>query len=112
MSQQNDMPSRDTVRAVLDVVAPVNSGFSVHPLAGSYSNHTHLVKIEFADSSPQQIVLRRYNEANGNCISKARREFQTLKLLERQNFPAPRPLYLDDAGDLLGSPGIITEFVL
>lgn len=111
MAQQNDTPSGDTVRAVLDVVAPTHSGFTVHPLPGSYSNHTHLVTVEFTDSPPQQIVLRRYNEANGDCAGKARREFQTLSLLQGRGIPAPTPIYLDDNGKLLGSPGIITAFV-
>jgi aminoglycoside phosphotransferase (APT) family kinase protein len=111
MTQQNDVPSSDTVRAVLNVVAPNYSGFSIQPLAGSYSNHTHLARIEFGDHPAQQIVLRRYNEANGHCTTKARREFQALKYLHGQEFPAPAPLYLDESGELLGSPGIITEFV-
>lgn len=105
----HDMPSNERVRAVLAVVAPTYSAFNIQPLAGSYSNHTHLVNIE--DSPPQKIVLRRYNEDNGDCVGKARREFHALKFLQDQGFPAPKPLYLDDAGQLLGSPGIVTAFV-
>lgn len=111
MSQSNDLPTNNVVRAVLDVIAPTYSGFNIQPLTGSYSNHTHLVNIEFTDRPTQKIVLRRYNETNGDCSGKARREFHTLKLLQGQGFPAPRPLYLDDTGNLLGSPGIMTEFV-
>jgi aminoglycoside phosphotransferase (APT) family kinase protein len=111
MSPLNDLPSDDTVRKALDVVAPSYISFTIHPLEGSYSNHTHLVKVEFGDQPTQQIVLRRYNEANGDCVGKARREFYALTHLDRHGFPAPKPLYLDDSGQLFGSPGIITAFV-
>ena len=111
MHDKDALLSRDSVRAVLDVVAPTNVAFSIHPLDGSYSNHTQLVKIEFADKKSQQMVVRRYNKANGDIIGKARREFKTLEWLHHQDIPAPKPLYLDDDGTLLGSPGIITEFV-
>lgn len=111
MTQEKVLPSQDTVRRVLAVIAPTHAAFSIHSLAGDYSNHTHLVKVEFADRPAQHIVLRRYNEDNGDCPGKARREFHTLTHLQRHAIPVPKPLYLDDSGDLLGSPGIITEFV-
>lgn len=111
MSEQNDLPSDNTIEAILNLVTPDYSDFSLHPLAGSYSNHTQLVTIEFADKAPQQIVLRLYNIANGDCAGKARREFHSLHHLWHQGLPVPRPLYLDDEGKLFGSPAIITHFV-
>jgi aminoglycoside phosphotransferase (APT) family kinase protein len=111
MSQHNDMPSQDTVRAILEAIAPSHVAFSVQPLVGSYSNHTHRVNIEFADGSVQQIVMRRYNEANGDCIGKAQREYKALERLQESGLPIPKPIYQDDTGKLFGSPGIVTEFV-
>lgn len=111
MTQENDLPSQETVGRVLAVIAPSYAGFTVQSLAGSYSNHTYLVNVEFADRPAQRIVLRRYNEDNGDCPGKARREFHALAHLQTQNIPSPKPLYLDDDGKLLGSPGIITGFV-
>lgn len=111
MAQLYNLPSQDTVRAVLDILAPNHTDFHIHTLAASYSNHTHLIEVEFAASASQRIVLRRYNEANGDCVGKARREFHTLESLQRTGFPAPKPLYLDYDGTLLGSPGIVTDFV-
>lgn len=111
MTQADDLPSDDSVRAVLDKVAPDYTAFSIHALAGSFSNHTHRVNIDFSNSPSQQIVLRQYNEANGDCAGKARREFHTLHALQSHDVPIPKPLYLDDDGTLLGSPGIVTAFV-
>lgn len=109
MTQHVALPSDTTVRAILDVVAQESCDFMILPLAGSYSNHTHLVEIQ--SPMPRRIVLRRYNIENGNVVGKARCEFHALKLLQQHGVPAPKPLLLDDDGRLLGSPGIVTEYV-
>jgi aminoglycoside phosphotransferase (APT) family kinase protein len=109
LNQQNDLPSTESVRALLDIVAPNSAAFTICPLAGSYSNHTHLVEVESADGTRNRIVLRRYAGEKGAI--KALREFNTLALLQHHNVPAPHPLYLDEDGALLGSPGIVTDFV-
>jgi aminoglycoside phosphotransferase (APT) family kinase protein len=109
MTQVDPLPSDATVRAILDVVAPESVDFRALPLAGSYSNHTHLVEIQ--SPAAKRIVVRRYNVENGNVVGKARCEFHALKLLQNHDVPAPRPLLLDDEGRLFGSPGIVTEYV-
>jgi aminoglycoside phosphotransferase (APT) family kinase protein len=105
------MPTEESIQALLEILAPNSSGFSIHELSGSYSNHTHLVKIEFADKAPQQIVLRRYNETVGGYEEKAKREYKALELIHQHAVFAPKPLYIDENGQLLGSSGIVTEFV-
>ena len=104
-------PSQISILAVLDAVAPGYRQFSMHALAGSYSNFTHLLKIEFPDRPPRQIVLRRYNPANDCESEKAIREYKALRLLREHGIPAAPPLLLDDEGEMLGLPGIVTEFV-
>jgi aminoglycoside phosphotransferase (APT) family kinase protein len=111
MPEQDNLSSRETVRAVLEVIAPGYTDFRIQPLAGSFSNCTNLVAVEFAGEVKRQIVVRRYNEANGNCEAKARREYEALRLLRDTGVPAPAPLYLDAEGKLLGSPGIVTALV-
>ena len=57
-------------------------------------------------------MLRRYNPAHDEPGAvKARREFQALRILQRAGVPAPKPLLLDETGDLLGLPGIAVAFV-
>ncbi len=111
MTNPSHLPSHKTLQRVLAAVAPDHHQFSIHPLAGSYSNFTHLVKIEFARNPPRQIVLRRYNPANGHETEKAVREYQALRRLRQHGIPVPPPLLMDADGRLLGSPGILTEFV-
>lgn len=111
MPAQDELPSNQTVQAILVEIMPGYLDFQVQALAGSYSNQTHLVIVKLAGGIERKIVVRRYNADNGDCEGKARREFATLKLLLGQPVPVPKPIYLDAAGELLAPAGIVTEFV-
>jgi len=111
MTHKNHELSVNSVQALLDHIAPNAIHFSIHELAGSYSNFTDLVKIDFTDKPSQKIVVRRYNDANSGYEDKAIREYKALKLLQHHNVPVPKPLYLDKDGQILGLAGIVTAFV-
>ncbi|MCY4465689.1 MAG: aminoglycoside phosphotransferase family protein [Chloroflexi bacterium] len=109
MSAGENLPTRQAVQAVLDALG-IAGDWRLHALPGSYSNFTHLV--ELIGAEPRKIVLRRYNPANDEAgHSKHVCEYHALGMLQRQGIPAPKPLLLDDSGELLGLPGIVTEFV-
>ena len=113
MSRQGaNLPSVTTVSAVLDALALDNRTFSIHTLPSTFSNFTHLVNVELEDGPTRRIVLRRYNPANYDAGHiKHHCEFHALKLLHKQGIPVPPPLLLDETGELLGLPGIVTEYV-
>ncbi len=91
---------------------PDSTLVSVNPLEGNFSNFTHLVQGRAPDGSFFQIVTRRYAIfGDYDRGEKAQREFKTLRLLQRSGLPVPDPLYLDEAGILLGSPGMVTRYV-
>jgi aminoglycoside phosphotransferase (APT) family kinase protein len=55
-----------------------------------------------------RLVVRRYTPQQaaadpGVC----RREWDTLRLLERAEAPTPRPVLLDDAGEIFGTPTLV-----
>lgn len=112
MTQANNPPSPDALQAVLEIIQPGSTFFAIHSLEGNFSNSTHLVDARASDGSLFRVVTRRYAIfSDYDRGEKARREFKTLQLLIRHGFPAPEPLYLDDTGATLGSPGIVTRFV-
>lgn len=112
VDQPTDLPTEETMHALLQEIAPGSTLLAIGSLPGSYSNFTHLVEARLADGSDFRLVVRRYKVfGNYDRDEKARREFKAFELLQQNGTPSPRPLYLDEAGTVLGTPGIVTSYV-
>jgi aminoglycoside phosphotransferase (APT) family kinase protein len=112
MEQRTDLPTEEAIHALLQEIAPGGTVLAVEPLPGSYSNLTHLVDVRSAGGSGLRIVVRRYKVfGHYDRGEKARREFKAFELLQRNGIPSPQPLYLDQQGTVLGTPGIVTSYV-
>jgi aminoglycoside phosphotransferase (APT) family kinase protein len=112
MIQDNNTPSPDSLQAVLEIIEPGTNFVALHSLEGDFSNSTHLVEARASDGSLFQVVTRRYAIfGDYDRGEKARREFKTLQFLKKHGAPVPVPLYLDDTGNILGSPGIVTRYM-
>jgi len=104
--------SEQTARHILEIVLPGSALTSIKVPDGSFSNYTHIVTAQLPDGNFRQIVVRRYKVfGNYERGEKARREFKTFELLNQHHLPAPEALYLDENGDVLEIPGIVTGFV-
>ncbi|MGZ6347174.1 MAG: phosphotransferase, partial [Anaerolineales bacterium] len=104
--------SQDIVQGLLKEIAPGSHLLTFSLLPGSFSNSTHIVEACLANGRELKVVVRRYAVfGDYDRGVKARREYKTLEYLHQYNIPAPEPLYLDEAGSLLGTPGIVTRFV-
>ena len=111
-ARPSNLPSAPSIRAVQDALGLDYRDFSIHALPSTFSNFTHKLSFKLKDGSTRKIVLRRYNPANyEEGHDKHRCEYHALKLLRDQGIPVPPPLLLDETGELLGLPGIVTEFV-
>lgn len=98
--------------ALLKIIQPRSELIAIGPLPGSYSNHTHLIEARTPQGSTVRLVVHRYAEFGAyDRGQKARREFDIFKLLQRHHIPGPEPVYLDETGEFLGSPGIVTRYV-
>lgn len=106
------LPAAANLPQLLQRIAPGSVRSELSPLPGSYSNFTCLLRTETAAGEMRRFALRRYAVfGNYDRGEKARREFKTLQLLQANGIPAPVPIYLDDSGALLGTPGIVTQYV-
>ena len=104
-------PTAAAIRAVQDALGYAETRWRIDDFPTSYSNFTHALEIGDAPDT-NKLVLRRYDPARDECGAvKARREYKALELLQRHGVPVPPPLLLDETGDMLGTPGIVTEFV-
>ena len=105
----NIAPSSQKAQDLLDKITPGSTLSAIHPLTGSYSNLTHLVEALDGNGLRQQFVVRSY--VYGKREAKARVEYNALRFLQEVDVPAPKPLYLDAEGIILGSPGIVMSYV-
>ncbi len=105
-------PTTSAIVALLDALGLSGAQFGLHELPGSNSNFTHLLRIQFEDCPPRQVVVRRFNpEYYIDGHDKHICEFYALRLLKEHSVPVPAPLLLDETGEMLGLPGIVTEYV-
>jgi len=112
MEQETNLPKEETIQTLLQEIAPGSTLLAIGSLPGSYSNFTHLIEARSVDSSILRLVVRRYKVfGNYDRGEKARREFKTFELLQRNGIPSPQPLYLDETGAVLEIPGIVTNYL-
>jgi aminoglycoside phosphotransferase (APT) family kinase protein len=111
LDQQNDLPSEEVVRALLEAIAPESTLSAIHPIEGDFDNSAYMVEAHSATGSPMHIVIKSYAEYGMECSEKARLEFKALEWLRDHSVPVPDPLYLDENGTLLGTPSIVTSCV-
>src|SRR5512136_500002 len=87
----HEPPSRETVTALLDVIAPGSAVLAIDSLPGSFSNSTHFVDVRYPNDYVFRIVVRRYAVfGDYDRGEKARREFKTIKLLKAHGIPVPQ----------------------
>lgn len=112
MDDVNQTLSEETARAVLNQVVPDSELVSVTVAPGSFSNYTHILTVRLRDGHMDKMVIRRYKVFGSyDRGEKACREFRTFELLNRHKVPAPAVLYLDETGEVMEMPGIVTRFV-
>jgi aminoglycoside phosphotransferase (APT) family kinase protein len=104
--------SNEVAQKLLNKIFPGSQIVAIQLAPGSYSNFTHFVSARDSSNIEFRIVVRRY-QAFGHYDrgQKAHREFAALQFVGQKGIPAPQPLLLDDTGDLLGIPGIVTRYV-
>jgi aminoglycoside phosphotransferase (APT) family kinase protein len=104
--------SLENVHALLAEISPGSVPLTIELMTGSFSNAAYVVDIQTAAGSAQRLVVRCYTPRDQIDIGqKARREYSALAMFQGGQVPAPRPLYLDQAGSILGAPGIVITFV-
>jgi aminoglycoside phosphotransferase (APT) family kinase protein len=102
----------EAAHKILDMISPGSALTAISVPPGSFSNFTHIVEARATDGSPLKVVVRRYKVfGDYDRGEKARREFKSFELLYKHGVPVPEPLLLDETGELLGIPGIVSRFV-
>jgi aminoglycoside phosphotransferase (APT) family kinase protein len=109
MSQISDLSA--TVRALLNVVAPGSTLLALHQPNADHFNTAYILAAKRADGAPLRLIIKRYEECGSDRAKKARREFTALTWLQRSSVSVPQPIFVDETGDFLGAPALVSTFV-
>jgi aminoglycoside phosphotransferase (APT) family kinase protein len=99
-------PGREALAVLCARLAPGGRIVRVWPLKGGVSSIVHAVRLEAADGSRRDVVVRRFGDYwQRTDPHVAVREFRLLQhLVQHTGLPVAEPLMLDGDGSLFGAP--------
>src|SRR5581483_8085253 len=105
-------PSAAALARLCAAICPGGRAGAVRRLRGGVSSGMHAVELWSLSGERQRVVVRRYGAWRvRNDPGAAEREWAVLDALARANVPAPRPLWLDQTGELFGCPTLVTSLL-
>ena len=99
----------DRARLILNAAVPGLRLVSISAARAAFTNSVHVLDTESRGGHRLRLVVK--------CLTdepdpeRAAAEFHGLRIAHRRGLPVPEPVFLDRAGNLLGSPTIVTTFV-
>lgn len=104
--------SENKISKLLRQIMPGCKLKAISEVKGSFANYTHIIEAAGSDGELKRFAVKRYAVfGNYDRGEKAIREYRALEFVHKMSIPAPRPVYLDGTGSVLGMPGIVTEYV-
>ena len=96
-------------QSIVHAVAPNLRLLSSTPSAAAYTNSVHILRCVSPSGNEICLVVKRMTDDPDP--ERATADFHGLGIARKHGIPAPEPLYLDETGELLGLPGIVTGFI-
>jgi aminoglycoside phosphotransferase (APT) family kinase protein len=107
---RRDRPKRSLIKSVLQTLQPAATLGRVSRLRGGLSNHMFAVQYRPAAGRSGRFVVRLTSDWQRTPGENALREYSTLRRLSEAGIASPRPLLLDETGERLGQPGLVTSY--
>ena len=101
----------ERARSIVQTVAPGHELVSVTRARGSFTNDARILECRTPAGSGVRLVVKFLVDQPTYASRSAAAEFHALRLARAHGIPAPEPVYLDETGAVLGTPGIVTRFV-
>lgn len=97
---------------VAQKIVPQSKLLRAWPLAGGISAQMTALEIQGPDGKTARMVLRRPGDEDlKQNPDAAEREFRLLGLLQAAGLAAPRPLHLDQSGEILPGPYLVIDYI-
>ncbi len=103
-----------TIERAQSIVQTVASGHQLVSLTearGSFTNDVRILECRNLAGSRVRLVVKFLIDEPASAPQQAVAEFQALRLARAHGIPVPETIYLDNVGEVLGVPGVVTRFV-
>jgi aminoglycoside phosphotransferase (APT) family kinase protein len=98
----------ESLQRLAKALSPGATIAGVEDLAGGLDAAMSAFELQVNDGSRRSLVLRRYPSRDWDRAALiASRAWRTLSALEDLRFPAPQPVWLDEAGEVFGCPALV-----
>ncbi len=103
--------TREHAQSIVQAVTPGYHLVSVRPAFGSFTNDARVLECLTPSGTRVCLVVKFLTDEPDEATRCAVASFHALQLARRHGVPVPEPVYLDETGDVLGVPGIVTRLV-
>ena len=94
---------------ILNTAPPGHRLLSIAPTPAAFTNAVHVLETVSPEGHRLKLVVKRMTDDPDP--QRATADFHGLHIARNHGIPAPEPVLLDAAGEVLGTPGIVTTFV-
>ncbi len=98
-------------QSIVQTVDPGSKLISVRPTLGSFTNDARILECRTRAGTLVRLVVKFLIDEPEEASRCAIAGFHALGLAQAHGVPVPEPIFLDEIGDVLGVPGIVTRFV-
>ena len=84
---------------------------SISPVRGAFTNEVRVLECRTPSGNTLRLVVKLLTDDPEDAARRASADFYGLQVARAHGIPAPEPVYLDDTGEVLGVPGIVTCMV-
>ena len=95
---------------VAERIVPGSRFLRAWPLTGGISAQMTVMEVRQPDGREKRVIIRQPGGATPTR-SAAAREFKLLQVLTAAGLPVPTPCYLDESGEILSTPYLVTEYI-
>ncbi len=103
--------TRERAEAIVEVVAPDLQLVSITRASASFTNDVRFLDCRTSVGSQVRLVAKFLVDKPDYAARCARAQFHALGLARAHGVPAPEPLFLDETGEVMGVPGVVTRFI-
>lgn len=102
-------------QTLTQIVRTIDSQYELvnaEPLAGGISARVYVLDVRTVDGQPRKLLLRQHGAADLALNPQiAANEFQLLDYLHTVGLPVPKPVLVDQSGELIPSPYIVLDYI-